>query len=398
MEEPSQPDSPTWFRWLVSDEAAHWLDWLRAQDLKRMATLARLREELSPEQVAGLLELTELRERGKRKFAAADRMFFTKLGLQQATDEGIAAYKAARFPAAGNLADMCCGIGGDLMALARRAPTTAVDTSAEHLCFAEANVRAHGGSLAQVVHGLAEETPLEEFSAWHIDPDRRPTNQRTVRLEGFRPALDTLQSMLARNPNAAFKLAPASEIPPGWQAAGQCEWISHHRECKQLMVWLGSLSEEPGSCRATKLSGEGQIDHFTGMPATRQVKAAQVQAYLLDPDPSLVVSGLLDTLAESLGLARVSPQSQYLTSEQPIEHPLLQTFEVLVQEKIDSKQLKRAVADAGWAALELKQRGLELNLPKLRKQLKPRGAGEGTIVFTPTTEGNRAIFCRRLAS
>ena len=45
--------------------------------------------------------------------------FFTPVGWEQATDELIAAYKASRFPADGPVADLCCGIGGDLLVLAR---------------------------------------------------------------------------------------------------------------------------------------------------------------------------------------------------------------------------------------------------------------------------------------
>lgn len=362
-----------------------------------MAPFVRLRQHLSAEQTAAVRQQADLRKRGQRKFTAAERMFFTDIGLQQATDELIAAYKAARFPADAKLADLCCGIGGDLIALARRGPTTAIDASVEHLYFAEANVRANGASLEQAVQGLAEEAPLENFAAWHIDPDRRASEQRTVRLENFSPTLGKLEEMLARNPNAALKLAPASAIPPAWEALGQCEWITHHRECKQLVVWLGSLCEEPGSRKATRIGGDGQINHFTGSPASRQVAASEVQRYLFDPDPSLVASGLLDSLAEQLSLARVASLSQYLTGTQPIVHPFLQTFEVLGQEKLDPKRLKRSVSEAEWGVLELKQRGLELNLQTLRKQLKPRGAGEGTIVFSPTVEGNRAIFCRRIS-
>ena len=54
-------------------------------------------------------------------------MFFTRLGLEQATDAWVARYKATRFPAGQLLADLCCGIGGDLMALSERGPTRGVD-------------------------------------------------------------------------------------------------------------------------------------------------------------------------------------------------------------------------------------------------------------------------------
>ncbi len=395
MPSPDQSDSLTTCRWLVSDEAHRWFTWLQSVDTAAIGTLTRLREELTSDQSAALLTQVELRKRAARKFAQADQMLLTDVGLQQSTDQEIAAYKAQRFPAGGPLADLCCGIGGDLIALAQRGSTTAVDASADHLCYAEANVSAHGAKLADTHCGLAEELPLEAFAAWHIDPDRRSDDRRTIRLDSFSPSLDQLNAMLQRNPNAALKLAPASRVPQDWEEAGQCEWISHHRECKQLVVWLGELAQKPGTRKATRINPSGQVDSFEG--TTRlPVESSELKRYLFDPDPSLGASGLVDALAASLQLERVSPDALYLTGNEALKHPLLQTFEVITQEKVDAKRVKKAVAEAGWGTLELKQRGLELKLEALRKQLKPRGKGEGTIVFTPTVAGNRAILCHRV--
>jgi len=397
MPSPDHSEALTISQWLVSEEAKSWFTWLDGVDADAIATVTRLRQELTSEQSAALLTQAKLRKRATRKFAQAEQMFFTDIGLQQSTDQQIAAYKVQRFPAGRPLADLCCGIGGDLITLAQRGPTTAVDASADHLCFAEANVFAHGAKLADTHCGLAEETPLEQFAAWHIDPDRRHDDRRTIRLESFSPSLDQLEAMLRRNRNAAIKLAPASRLPEAWEEAGQCEWISHHRECKQLVVWLGELAQQPGTRRATRIDSAGHVDFFEGQTRS-PVSSTEPGSYLFDPDPSLVASGLVDTLAEHLQLARLSPDAHYLTGNQSLDHPLLQSFEVIAQEKVDAKRLKKAVAEAEWGTLELKQRGLELKLEAIRKQLKPRGKGEGTIVFTPTVAGNRAILCRRAPS
>ena len=41
-------------------------------------------------------------------------MFFTSVGLEQATDFVTATYKAQRFSIGGRYVDLCCGLGGDL--------------------------------------------------------------------------------------------------------------------------------------------------------------------------------------------------------------------------------------------------------------------------------------------
>ena len=55
-----------------------------------------------------------------------------RVGLEQASDEVVAAHKAGRFSDCGRVADLCCGIGGDTLALAARAEVVA--------CFARASV------------------------------------------------------------------------------------------------------------------------------------------------------------------------------------------------------------------------------------------------------------------
>ena len=128
--------SPRDFEWLVGPDAAAWLNLAAAEDTASVGLTARLRRDLSAERAHLVLEQATLRRRAREKFAAAEKMFFTPLGLQQSTDEAIADYKAARFgermaekrrdaastpagrPPSGDLvADFCCGIGGDLMAL-----------------------------------------------------------------------------------------------------------------------------------------------------------------------------------------------------------------------------------------------------------------------------------------
>ena len=91
----------------------------------------------------------ELRLRARAKFDRAGRMFFTRSGLEQASAEVVARHRARRFDTAGPVADLCCGIGGDLIALAERHPVLAVDIDPLHLRMAQ---DAHRG--VRYVYGL----------------------------------------------------------------------------------------------------------------------------------------------------------------------------------------------------------------------------------------------------
>ena len=70
----------------------------------------------SPDLVSAVVGQARLRTRAAAKFGPfADRMLFTRAGLEQATRLEIAARHAARFRDAGltRVADLGCGIGGD---------------------------------------------------------------------------------------------------------------------------------------------------------------------------------------------------------------------------------------------------------------------------------------------
>src|SRR4051812_50008308 len=103
------------YRWLIDEEAGKWLAELASASGSLLQQTTRLRKYFSAERAHLLLEQVELRRRGMKKFSAASRMFFTRIGLEQATDQAIATYKNGRFPLDQSRADLCCdGLVGSL--------------------------------------------------------------------------------------------------------------------------------------------------------------------------------------------------------------------------------------------------------------------------------------------
>src|SRR3954467_7289986 len=121
------------YEWLTGNEAGAVLAELAVDNIPLHTAISRLRGRFTTSQTHLLLEQTDLRRRATAKFTQAHQMFFTRIGLEQATDEWVATYKASRFTpqrAAGFtpavLADLCTGIGGDLKALAATAPAIGI--------------------------------------------------------------------------------------------------------------------------------------------------------------------------------------------------------------------------------------------------------------------------------
>src|ERR1019366_2452459 len=78
-----------------------------------------LRRRYPADLVAAAIAQHELRLQARAKFSRAMQMFFTRPGLEQSSSEVVARHRAARYASFERVADLCCGIGGDLLALAQ---------------------------------------------------------------------------------------------------------------------------------------------------------------------------------------------------------------------------------------------------------------------------------------
>src|SRR5205823_4592067 len=111
--------------------------------------------------------------------------------------------------------------------------------------------------------------------------DRRPTGRRTTRMELHEPDAGAIESLLALNPHAGIKLAPAAQLPPRWMERAELEWINRGGECRQLVAWFGELAQRSGFRRATVL-GKSAAERrtFVGRPNVEAPVAEQFGRYL----------------------------------------------------------------------------------------------------------------------
>ncbi|MEU2774079.1 hypothetical protein ABZ646_14340, partial [Streptomyces sp. NPDC007162] len=135
---------------LLTPEGRALLDEVRGTaPADELAVATRLRRGHPAELVSSALAQARLRQRAAAKFGAADaeRMFFTPNGVEQSTRASVASYRAECFRALGvrSVADLCCGIGGDAIALARAGiRVLAVDRDPVTAATARANAEALG--------------------------------------------------------------------------------------------------------------------------------------------------------------------------------------------------------------------------------------------------------------
>ena len=377
-------------------------------DCTAIQTVARLRRQLPTQRAHLVLQQVELRAKAHAKFVAAERMFFTPLGLEQATDEVVARSKAERFPSGAPTADLCCGVGGDLLALAARGSVCGVDSDPIITLVAEANSRvgiADGGQPSgkrtQVQTADVRALDVASFATWHIDPDRRSEGRRTTRVDLHEPPPEVIEQLLAACPNGAVKLAPAAVLPTGWAERAELEWISSRRECRQLVAWFGNLANGPGRRRATVLGAAR--DQRRTVCSERESPigplcpiSPTIDLFVFEPDAAVIAAHLTGALAAEHGLRAIAPRAVYLTGPQAIDDLALSSFEVLEVLPLRAATIKRWLAERRIGRLEIKKRGIELDPCQLQRQLKVPGNEQATLLATRRGQRAIAIMARRI--
>ncbi len=385
------------YRWLIGPQARPWLEMAAAstQPLVRLADA--LRRDLSKTRAHLVLEQAALRAKAVAKFPAAERMFFTSSGLQQATDGWVARYKAARFAEHSHVLDLCTGIGGDLLALAEHRDAVGVDRDPVLALLAEANARAIlGTSAPTVLVRDVQAIDVRQCDAWHLDPDRRPGGKRTTRVEWSDPPLETIERLVAQNDNAAIKLAPAAKTPQSWAQRAHLEWLSRDGQCRQLVAWFGSLAQDAGGRRATVLDRSGNVLRtLTGGVTEPPEPAGNIARYVFEPDPAVLAADLTGALAAEQSLAPLAHGSVYLTGDMPIDDGALARFEVLEVAPYRLKPLAALLRTRGIGKLEIKKRGVDDDPAEIRRALRLEGEHAATLFVTRIGRRALAIVARR---
>jgi SAM-dependent methyltransferase len=367
---------------LRTPEGRALLDAVRDTDpADELAVATRLRREHPAELVSAALGQARLRQRAAAKFGATDagRMFFTPNGVEQSTRASVAAYRAARMTelGVGSVADLCCGIGGDAIALARAGiRVLAVDRDPQAAAAARANAEALGlGDLIEVREADVTQVDTDGYDAVFADPARRSSKRgRIFDPEAYSPPLSWAVETALRAPRAALKIAPGvphEAIP----AEAEAEWISDGGDVKEAVLWFGT---EPGAVRATLLPGPRSL-LGRGLPDPR---VRPVGRYLYEPDGAVIRAHLVAEVAEELHGGLLDPTIAYVTADELRPTPYATAYEITDRLPFSVKRLKALLREREVGILTVKKRGSAVEPEELRKKVKPSGPHSATVFLT----------------
>ncbi|WP_123966983.1 class I SAM-dependent methyltransferase [Streptomyces sp. TLI_185] len=367
---------------LLTPEGRALLDEVRGTGpADELAVATRLRREHPAELVSAAIGQARLRQRAAAKFGAedAERMFFTPNGVEQSTRASVATYRAERLKALGvtSLADLCCGIGGDAIALARAGiRVLAVDRDPATAAVARANADALGlAGLIEVREADVTEVDTSGYDAVFVDPARRGGRGRIFDPQAYSPPLSWAVGA-ARKASRAAALKVAPGIPhEAVPADAEAEWISDGGDVKEAVLWFGT---EPGAVRATLLPGPRTL-LGKGLP---DPQVRPVGRYLYEPDGAVIRAHLVAEVAEQLDGGLIDPTIAYITADERHVTPYAAAYEITDQLPFNVKKLKALLRERGVGTLTVKKRGSAVEPEELRKKVKPQGPGSATVFLT----------------
>ena len=263
------------------------------------------------------LSIVEIRRKAVKKFANGEQMYFTRDGYEMATSEEIANYRALRFDQNDIVYDLCCGIGGDLLALASHVKkVVAVDIDKINIIYARENARIAGVSQKiEFVYGDVNDISIPDNSCVFIDPSRRSEKNAGKNPDKYSPPLSWVFDIAKNCKKIGIKVSPAIDFSSF--SDFEIELISYHGECKEAILWGGELKKYERV--ATVLPYLESISSF--QPESFAIN--DIGKFIYEPDSAIIRAGLVTNLAGKYNLSRIDDDIAYLTGETNVDSPLM---------------------------------------------------------------------------
>lgn len=363
---------------------------LAGEDLSEQNTLrllTHLRREVGVQAARAAVLMAQLRLQATDKFGDfAAKLFFTPSAIEQASHPTVAAYRARQLGARAIL-DVCCGIGGDALAMSRiGARVLGIDQSAVRVAIANYNAQTLGLTATFIVGDARDPLP-DGYDAIFFDPSRRDTSGRRIYdVEAYQPPLSTIRGWRASS--LAVKLSPGLELGQVAGYGGGIEFISVDGQLKEAILWVGAGWT---GRKATLLRGSGVWSWVRG--AEPEITIDQPRMWLVEPDPALIRAGLVADVAVHFGGALLDESIAYFTTTERPQPPWVRSWRVRDWMPFHLKKLRAYLRQRHIGRVTVKKRGSAIVPETLVTQLKLKGDEVAIIVLTRLRGAPIVLIC-----
>lgn len=332
------------------------------------------------------LEQALLRGRARAKHPRGAELWWTGPALEQASSYELATHRARLFDRP--VLDLCCSVGGDLLALPHG--SVGIDLDEARLLLARANADVLGREVS-LVRADVTALLLPAGTDVVVDPARRAGGRRVFDPRAYAPPLDQVLSWRSTLRSLAVKVAPGVDhdaLPPDLEV----EVVSLRGEVKEAVLLAGAV--RTGHRRtATLLPGPHVL--VDAPVAAPQIRPAG--GWLLEPDGAVVRAHLVAQVAAQVDGWLLDETIAYVAADARVPTPYGKWFEVLEVLPFGLKALRERLRAHDAGPLVVKKRGTAVEPDVLRKQLKLTGSREVTVVLTRSAGRQIAMVVRPTA-
>ena len=333
-------------------------------------TIQRFKDKHSELPIQDLINQMTLQKRALQKLPYAEKWFFTDKGLQQASDYLLANYHGMLFKDYTTVADICCGIGSDLLYLSNgKEKCFAIDKDHKVLSITQHNMRVFDRKNILYQNIMAEEFS-SECQAVFIDPDRRTVSKkRTAKIEEISPNISTIIKLINNYHNVAVKLSPIINYDDIKLSDYSFDFVSVNGDLKECLLKTGDLKAKKQAVIINKF--ETKIFSECHHPQTH---ISPIGNWLFEPDPAIIRSHLVNDLAFELKMNRIDPNIALLTQDDAIEPTVFgNAYQVSGIFDYNLKSLNSYLKSHQIGVVDIKTKGFSESVEHFRKKLILKG-------------------------
>ena len=329
------------------------------------------------------------------------------LSMEQCSSEVTAIYKASLLQGE-TFADLTGGFGIDCSFLSRKfKKADYVERQAELCELAKHNFPLLGLNIE--VHnedGVEYLKRMQPVDCLFLDPARRDGHGgKMVAISDCEPDVSMLEDLLVEKAKTVMvKLSPMLDLSLALKTlknVREVHVVSVNNECKELLLILQkqSISSEV-SIHCEHIVNDLH-QHFVFTQEQERISdcplTSQVEAYLYEPNASILKAGAYRSLIQSYEVKKLHPSSHLYTSSHFIEDFPGRRFRVEAVSGFGKKELKTFLQ--GMEKANITIRNFPSSVAELRKRLKLKEGGEDYIFATTLADESKVLIkCKKVPS
>lgn len=351
-----------------------------AENIDREPTAIALdRNIVCPRVVASQVKNLQ-RARRKHPSLYAARCIIPDRAVEQSSSEECAEAKRL---SGESLLDLTCGLGGDTIALSRRfGRVVALERDEVLADVVRENLRRLAIDNVEVITTSAEEYLAhcrEHFSALMVDPDRRISDRRSIRLEDSSPDVVTLMPRMREvAERIVVKCSPMFDVDEVRRLFPEAsvEVISLAGECKEVNIYVGDSEPLLAATAVGRSRFECRAEDVVTPPLPEEF-AAEHYRYLITPDVVLQKARLVRYALRDVADCWSDNSFGFAISQ--VENVVGRVEPILAIEKLNWKSLKRRFAGRG---IDVVLRDCPLDISLIHKKLSTHSGNDCRLAFT----------------